>query len=209
MIFNLLVIDDYIFDGDFGDTDGFGNRDYVGGDSDYNPKDAIDETNQLYDEDDELPQQPGGIHCDYVEDEFYAIDNTDAIGLIEFVNLSMEKVCRYHFADIDLAFEFYQSYAKHHGFGGRRSRALRSDNKKPKAETRCGCRATMQVRLDGQSDMYYVAFFSDEDNHPVMDLRFSAMLPHHRRMSEAGIDQMNDMRKGGILVTASTISLRA
>ncbi|MED6209637.1 hypothetical protein PIB30_056677 [Stylosanthes scabra] len=117
-----LVIEDFVSDGDFGETDGFENkdRDLEGGDSDYNPeedelrKDGIDEIDELYNEDDDLPQQPDGIHEDYAEDVFYVIDNVDAIGVIEFVNLTMEEVCWYHFADIDLAFEFYQSYAKHH-----------------------------------------------------------------------------------------------
>ncbi|MED6226297.1 hypothetical protein PIB30_102206, partial [Stylosanthes scabra] len=131
-----FVIENFVSDGGFGETDGFENRDrdLEGGDSDYNPEedelreDGIDEIDELYDEDDDLPQQPGGIHGDYAEDVFFAIHNADAIGVIEFVNLTMEEVCRYHFVDIDLAFEFYQSHAKHHGFAGRRHIALKSDN---------------------------------------------------------------------------------
>ncbi|RYR53423.1 hypothetical protein Ahy_A06g028519 [Arachis hypogaea] len=38
-------------------------------------------------------------------------------------------------------------------------------------------------------------------NHHVLELRFSSMLPGHQRMSEAYIEQMNDMRKGGIGVS--------
>ncbi|MED6150629.1 hypothetical protein PIB30_074262 [Stylosanthes scabra] len=131
-----VVVEDVASDGGFGETDGFENRDrdLEGGNSDYNPEedelreDRIDETDELYDEDDGLPHQPGGIHGDYAEDVFYAIDNADAIGVIEFSNLTMEEVCRYHFADIDLAFEFYQSYAKYHGFADRRHRTVRIDN---------------------------------------------------------------------------------
>ncbi|RYR55795.1 hypothetical protein Ahy_A05g021670 [Arachis hypogaea] len=73
--------------------------------------------------------------------------------------------------------------------------------KRPRAETRCGCPARMQVRMDDELGRRYVAYFSDEHNHSVLELRFSSMLPSHRRMSEVDIEQMNDIRKGGIPVS--------
>ncbi|RYR68229.1 hypothetical protein Ahy_A03g014708 [Arachis hypogaea] len=65
----------------------------------------------------------GGMSENYAEDEFYAVDSGESIGWIDFLNLSAEDVLRFNFADVDIAFEFYQQYAKHHGFGVRRSRS--------------------------------------------------------------------------------------
>ncbi|RYR76604.1 hypothetical protein Ahy_A01g001192 [Arachis hypogaea] len=59
----------------------------------------------------------------------------------------------------------------------------------------------MLLRMDDESGRWHVAYFSDAHNHHVLELRFSSMLPGHRRMSEADIEQMNDMRKGDIGVS--------
>ncbi|RYR18077.1 hypothetical protein Ahy_B03g062706 [Arachis hypogaea] len=168
----------------------------------------------------------GAMSENYAEDEFYAVDSGESIGWIDFLNLSAEDVLRFNFADVDIAFEFYQQYAKHHGFGARRSKSekrgevrIRQEfvchrqgfrspkfysmpqQKRPRAETRCGCPARMLLRMDDESGRWHVAFFSDAHNHHVLELRFSSMLPGHRRMSKADIEQMNDMRKGGIGVS--------
>ncbi|RYR66308.1 hypothetical protein Ahy_A03g012297 [Arachis hypogaea] len=169
----------------------------------------------------------GGMSENYAEDEFYAVDSGESIGWIDFLNLSAEDVLRFNFADVDIAFEFYQQYAKHHGFGARRSRSekrgevrirqefvchrqgfrspkfysMPNRQKRPRAETRCECPARMLLRMDDESGRWHVAFFSDAHNHHVLELRFSSMLPGHQRMSEADIQQMNDMRKGGIGVS--------
>ncbi|RYR12071.1 protein FAR1-RELATED SEQUENCE 5-like [Arachis ipaensis] len=55
--------------------------------------------------------------------------------------------------------------------------------------------------MDDESGRWHVAYFSNAHNHHVLELRFSSMLPSHRRMSEADIEQMNDMRKWGIGVS--------
>ncbi|XP_016177873.1 protein FAR1-RELATED SEQUENCE 5-like [Arachis ipaensis] len=169
----------------------------------------------------------GGMSDNYAEDEFYTVDSVESIGWIDFLNLSKEDIFRFNFADVDIAFEFYQQYAKHHGFGARRSRSekrgevrirqefvchrqgyrspkfysMPNRKKRPRAETRCGCPARMLLRMDDESGRWLVAYFSDVHNHHVLELRFSSMLPGHRRMSEADIEQMNDMRKGGIGVS--------
>ncbi|XP_025670587.1 protein FAR1-RELATED SEQUENCE 5-like [Arachis hypogaea] len=169
----------------------------------------------------------GGMSDNYAEDEFYAVDSVESIGWIDFLNLSEEDVFRFNFTDVDIAFEFYQQYAKHHGFGARRSRSekrgevrirqefvchrqgyrspkfysMPNGQKRPRAETRCGCPARMLLRMDDESGRWLVAYFSDAHNHHVLELRLSSMLPGHRRMSEADIEQMNDMRKGGIGVS--------
>ncbi|RYR63294.1 hypothetical protein Ahy_A04g021093 [Arachis hypogaea] len=70
--------------------------------------------------------------------------------------------------------------------------------KRSRAETRCRCPARMLLCMDDESGRWHVAYFSDAHNHHVLELQFSSMLPSHRRMSEADIGQMNDMRKWGI-----------
>ncbi|QHO53468.1 Putative protein-RELATED SEQUENCE [Arachis hypogaea] len=169
----------------------------------------------------------GGMSDNYADDEFYAVDSGESIGWVDFLNLSEEDVLQFNFADVDIAFEFYQQYAKHHGFDARRSRSekcgevrirqefvchrqgyrspkfysMLNRQKRPRAETRCGCPARMLLRMDDESGRWHVAYFSDAHNHHVLKLRFSSMLLGHRRMSEADIEQMNDMRKGGIGVS--------
>ncbi|RYR46891.1 hypothetical protein Ahy_A07g032754 [Arachis hypogaea] len=143
---------------------------------------------------------------------------------IDFANLSKKEVCWFNFTDVNITFEFYQAYAKHHGFGGRRSKSekyrqvrirqefvchrqgfrsvkfylILNRQKRPRAETQCGCPARMHVSMDDESEHWYVAHVSNEHNHPVLELKFSSMLPSHRRMNEADIEQMNDMHKGDI-----------
>ncbi|RYR07003.1 hypothetical protein Ahy_B05g074325 [Arachis hypogaea] len=51
--------------------------------------------------------------------------------------------------------------------------------------------------MDDESGRWHVTYFSDAHNHHVLELQFSSMLLGHRRMSEADIEQMNDMPKGG------------
>ncbi|RYR38058.1 hypothetical protein Ahy_A09g043009 [Arachis hypogaea] len=92
-----------------------------------------------------------------------APEELESIGWIDFLNLSEEDVLQFNFADVNIAFEFYQQYAKHHGFGARRSRSekrgevrirqefvchrqgyqspkfysMPNRQKRPRAETRC------------------------------------------------------------------------
>ncbi|QHO27586.1 FAR1 DNA-binding domain protein [Arachis hypogaea] len=58
----------------------------------------------------------------FTNDDLYAIDSSESMVSIDFLNLSKEEVIRFNFADVDIAFEFYQQYAKHHGFSARRSK---------------------------------------------------------------------------------------
>ncbi|XP_057747507.1 protein FAR1-RELATED SEQUENCE 5-like [Arachis stenosperma] len=164
---------------------------------------------------------------DKTEYDHHAEANIDNGDVIDFLNLSEEDVLRFNFTYVDIAFEFYQQYAKHHGFGARRSRSekrgevrIRQEfvchrqgyrsskfysmpnwQKRPRAETRYGCPGRMLLRMDDESGHWHVAYFSDAHNHHILELRFSSMLLGHRRMSKADIEQMNDMCKGGIGVS--------
>ncbi|RYR78094.1 hypothetical protein Ahy_A01g002832 [Arachis hypogaea] len=166
----------------------------------------------------------GGMSDNFADDDLYAIDCGKSINSIDFLNLSEEEVFRFNFAD------FYQQYAKHHGFGVRRSRSekcgeefvchrqgyrsrrfysIPNQQKRPKDETQCGCPARMHVCIDDESEHWHVAYFSDAHNPNVLELRFSSTLLGHQRMSEADIEQMNDMRNGGLASCKSMILWRA
>ena len=55
-----------------------------------------------------------------------AMDSMEDIGTIEFWNLSVDNVIRYHFAYISLAWESYKLYAKTRGFSARKSKTHKS-----------------------------------------------------------------------------------
>ncbi|XP_072077031.1 protein FAR1-RELATED SEQUENCE 11-like [Arachis hypogaea] len=160
-------------------------------------------------------------------DEGYNIDSLEDIGMIEFWNIRDEDVCHFHFFDVDIAFEFYNRYARTRGFSARKNRtrksragALKLKNfvchregfrppnnygignlkRKPTPETRCGCSAMMEIRVDAPSGRWFISYFSDEHNHSLLDPRLTGLLPGHRFMSEADIGHMVNMKKGGISV---------
>ncbi|XP_072056372.1 protein FAR1-RELATED SEQUENCE 5-like [Arachis hypogaea] len=160
-------------------------------------------------------------------DEGYNIDSLEDIGMIEFWNIRDEDVCHFDFSDVDIAFEFYNRYARTRGFSARKNRtrksragALKLKNfvchregfrppnnygignlkRKPTPETRCGCSAMMEIRVDAPSGRWFISYFSDEHNHPLLDPRLTGLLPGHRFMSEADIGHMVNMKKGGISV---------
>ncbi|RYR51583.1 hypothetical protein Ahy_A06g026579 isoform P [Arachis hypogaea] len=70
--------------------------------------------------------------------------------------------------------------------------------KEPRLDTRTGCEARMDVKFVPEIGRWHIFYFSDEHNHDLLDTQFSAMLPVHRKMSEADIMQMMNMLKSGI-----------
>ncbi|QHN78282.1 Putative protein-RELATED SEQUENCE [Arachis hypogaea] len=160
-------------------------------------------------------------------DEGSNIDSLEDIEMIEFWNIRDEDVCHFHFSDVNIAFEFYNRYARTRGFSAwknrtRKSRAgaLKLKNfvchregfrlpnnygignlkRKPTPETRCGCSAMMEIHVDAPSGHWFISYFSDEHNHPLLDPWLTGLLPGHRFMSEADIGHMVNMKKGGINV---------
>ncbi|KAL4357096.1 hypothetical protein AHAS_Ahas09G0152500 [Arachis hypogaea] len=63
---------------------------------------------------------------DHDFDEGYNIDSFEDIGIIEFWNIRDEDVCHFHFSDVDIAFEFYNRYARTRGFSARKNRTRKS-----------------------------------------------------------------------------------
>ncbi|RYR58790.1 hypothetical protein Ahy_A05g024664 isoform C [Arachis hypogaea] len=70
--------------------------------------------------------------------------------------------------------------------------------KEPRLETRTGCEARMDVKFVPKTGRWHIFYFFDEHNHDLLDTQFSALLPAHRKMSEADIMQMMNMLKSGI-----------
>ena len=64
-----------------------------------------------------------------VEDkDEYCVESFEDISRIDFLSLSKDDVYRFHFADVSLAYDFYNRYARMWGFGARKSKSL--NNKK-------------------------------------------------------------------------------
>ncbi|QHO28215.1 Protein FAR1-RELATED SEQUENCE [Arachis hypogaea] len=165
---------------------------------------------------------------DYVGfDAGYNIDSLEDIRIIEFWNIRDENVCHFHFSNVDIAFEFYNRYARTRVFSARKNRTTKSRagilklknfvchhegfrpqnnysignlKRKPTPETRCGCSAMMEICVDAPSGRWFISYFSYEHNHPLLDPRLTGLLPGHRFMSEADIGYMVNMKKGGISV---------
>jgi hypothetical protein len=73
-----------------------------------------------------------------------------------------------------------------------------SRKRAPRPNTRCGCRAKIQVHLDFGSGRWYIKLFDDIHNHSFLDDKYEGMLPAHRKMSDYDKYQMKTMRKAGI-----------
>ncbi|RYQ90632.1 hypothetical protein Ahy_B09g096681 isoform A [Arachis hypogaea] len=154
-------------------------------------------------------------------------EDTNVEPMIEFWNIRDEDVCHFHFSDVNIAFEFYNRYARTKSFSARKNRTRKSHagalklknfvchregfkpqnnygignlKRKHTPETRCGCSAMMEIRVDAPSGRWFISYFSDKHNHPLLDPRLTGLLPGHRFMFEADIGHMVNMKKGGISV---------
>ncbi|XP_015964666.1 protein FAR1-RELATED SEQUENCE 5-like [Arachis duranensis] len=155
----------------------------------------------------------------------YAVDSVQDITTLKFSENFAEKIGKYHFSTLQLAFDFYMKYSKSKGFSARRARPSRivlvrftnkslyvigkdlgwrnitrwkKRKKEPRLETRTGCDVRMDVKFVPESGRWHTFYFSDEHNHDLLDTQFSFMLPAHRKMSEADIMQMMNILKSGI-----------
>ncbi|RYQ95793.1 hypothetical protein Ahy_B08g091152 [Arachis hypogaea] len=66
---------------------------------------------------------------DAVDMDQYHINSWEDIGKIDFSGLSIQNIYEFYFADLGLAFDFYNSYAKTRGFNVRKSRSRKVDGK--------------------------------------------------------------------------------
>ncbi|XP_057755621.1 protein FAR1-RELATED SEQUENCE 5-like [Arachis stenosperma] len=162
---------------------------------------------------------------DYILEAAYAVDSVQDITSLKFSENVAEKIGKYHFSTLHLAFDFYMKYLKSKGFSARKSKTFKNSSgeiyrqmfvchrqgfrmekyytmekrkKEPRLETRTGCEPRMDVKFVPESGRWHIFYFSDEHNHDLLDTQFSAMLPAHRKMSEEDIMQMMNMLKSGI-----------
>ncbi|KAJ1392797.1 MULE transposase domain [Sesbania bispinosa] len=151
------------------------------------------------------------------------IDGEDDFVDIDFSTITEDDVLNFHFPDMDVAFAFYNKFAMLKGFYARKAKERKNKNNEiveksffchkegkrrrrkgvkgvraQKPETRCFCKASMKIRVNKQTGRWHVTYFSDDHTHKLLDPKYSRMLPTHRRMNDADIMQMNNMRKAGI-----------
>ncbi|RYR28885.1 hypothetical protein Ahy_B01g053099 [Arachis hypogaea] len=74
------------------------------------------------------------------------------IAILDFTEICVEKIGRYHFATLWFAFDFYLKYSKYKGFSTRKSTTFKNNigekyymieyrRKEPRLETRTACEA--------------------------------------------------------------------
>ncbi|XP_057426203.1 protein FAR1-RELATED SEQUENCE 5-like [Lotus japonicus] len=135
---------------------------------------------------------------------------------------------KYNFLNRQVAYDFYNFYARVKGFSVRKSKVLRNikhvivrqdfvyykerfreeknRNRKnrlreTKVETRCGCIAKMRIRLVAETGRWHVGMFVDDHNHAMLEGKQSSMLPAHRKLEEGDIVGLMSMRRAGISTT--------
>ncbi|RYR51587.1 hypothetical protein Ahy_A06g026579 isoform G [Arachis hypogaea] len=162
---------------------------------------------------------------DYIIEAAYAVDSVQDITSLKLSENFAKEIGKYHFSTLQLAFDFYMKYSKSKGFSARKSKTFKNSSgeiyrqmfvchrqgfrmekyytmekrkKEPRLDTRTGCEARMDVKFVPEIGRWHIFYFSDEHNHDLLDTQFSAMLPVHRKMSEADIMQMMNMLKSGI-----------
>ncbi|XP_057415359.1 protein FAR1-RELATED SEQUENCE 5-like [Lotus japonicus] len=144
------------------------------------------------------------------------------MGNVNFKILNGNNLKMYRFSSREVAFLFYNMYARVKGFSARKDKLLRDKNRQiiqqnfvchkqgrrtnifgdertrkrePMKDIRCGCRAECRVHIDCNSNRWYVKYFDDEHNHLLVRANHAGLLPRHRRMQDADIMHMNHMRR--------------
>ncbi|XP_016192657.1 protein FAR1-RELATED SEQUENCE 5-like [Arachis ipaensis] len=149
------------------------------------------------------------------------VDDIAELGCINFKEITAKEIMMCHFPDRSVAFLFYSLYAKMNSFAVRKNkirqnvrnevtqqefvcfrqgfRGIGSINdgrrrkREPKVETRCGCEAEIRVHVHSDSGRWIISYFQDVHNHELLDDRLTFMLPCHRKMDAAAVEQMNMM----------------
>ncbi|KAJ1428168.1 Zinc finger, PMZ-type [Sesbania bispinosa] len=187
-------------------------------------------------EEDKVDSMEGTIDSDEGTDRFneeddlgnYGFEGIEIDGRGDLTDLDAdlitdEVMMKFHFSNIECAFQFYNWFGKRRGFSARRGKERKDKNeeivektffchregkrrkrkcvkgvRKSKPETRNGCLAKLKIRVLKQTGRWHVTSFCNEHNHPLVLPKFTKVLPAHRRMTDADIMQMNNMRKAGI-----------
>ena len=70
--------------------------------------------------------------------------------------------------------------------------------REPRALTRCGCKAMLEIQHDAGRGQWFVKKFVDVHNHPLADPDQSAFLRSHRRMNDAHKADAREYGLGGL-----------
>ena len=157
--------------------------------------------------------RPGGAICMEEPGCFVGID---------FELLTTEDIKKFHFVDLDAAYDFYNEYGRIKGFSSKRSKAHRNGKRKiviqqflcsregkweikyleitdykkePKKKTRCDYNARIWVHMNNVTRHWYVITFDDNHNHELLSNRFRGMLRSYRIIKDGDMYQINSMRR--------------
>ncbi|XP_057427818.1 putative protein FAR1-RELATED SEQUENCE 10 [Lotus japonicus] len=147
------------------------------------------------------------------------------MGKVNYKELVVDDLIKYHFPYRDFAFNFYSGYARMHGFAARKCRLFRNKygeivqqtfvcyregkkkdmfgndrtrKRRARKGTRSQCQAHFQVHVDKGDNRWYVKSVFDVHNHMLVNGNMIGLVPAHRRMHESDILQMNNLKKAGV-----------
>ncbi|XP_058753695.1 protein FAR1-RELATED SEQUENCE 5-like [Vicia villosa] len=116
------------------------------------------------------------------------IDSMEDILSMDLKRLSPHETRKIQFSSLDMAYAFYNQYAKMNGFAVCKSNILRSK----KGET------LERIFVCHRQGFREDRVFNDWHNHDLLHEEYHGMLASHRKMEDSDIMQMNDMLKVGI-----------
>ncbi|XP_057419214.1 protein FAR1-RELATED SEQUENCE 5-like [Lotus japonicus] len=160
-----------------------------------------------------------------VEPNLVAINSKEDYLQLDFSCVDPVEVTKFHFANVELAYDFYHWYGRIMGFSARRGTIRRNRKgeavqqtflchrqgfreekgicdemrlRRQKVDFRCGCDAKFRVHIDPPSQRWYVTCFQDAHNHDLLPKQHGGLLAAHRKMGTADIMSMNSFMKSGI-----------
>ncbi|XP_057452796.1 protein FAR1-RELATED SEQUENCE 5-like [Lotus japonicus] len=158
-------------------------------------------------------------------EELIPIDCKEDYMQLDFYSVGPSEFKNFHFANVEVAYEFYHWYGRNNGFSACRGTIRRNTKGEPvqqtflchrqgfredrgipdemrmrqrKTDSRCGCQAKFRVHIDTISQRWYVSCIDDGHNHDLVPKQHGGILAGHRKMSEADIMSMNSFMKCSI-----------
>ncbi|XP_057444350.1 protein FAR1-RELATED SEQUENCE 5-like [Lotus japonicus] len=181
-----------------------------------------------------LVVRKGGDFCDGEDDVqsigetcTIPIDGVEYMGNINFITLTFEDMKKYRFLNRNLAYDFYNMYARFNGFSARQSAVKKNFKKEivqqnfvchkqghredrfgedgirkrePRRDIRCGCLAHCKVHTDESESghRWVVKHLDNGHSHLVVPNKHVGLLVGHRKMCDMDVSQMNNMIGVGI-----------